>query len=243
MRTATSELVEGRCEGTLAERAPRHRRLRLRPGVRPRRHRARGRSHDGRARPGREACDQPPGPRRAKARPGPGVEMVRGTKSRAATHQCGLERAADRPEDRRRRDHGLDRDPHRGRPLGHRPRRVGDRPGLGPQGRRASRPRAPLRPREGREPGGGDRGDADPRRRRDHHLRGDASPGGGRRGRAPGGGPRGDRLLGGREPRRLGLPGPPGSGASIRRRSRATPPTCAPTRSPRSACSSASASS
>ena len=54
-------------------------------------------------------------------------------------------------------------------------------------------------------------------------------------------GHRGDRLLGGRQPRRLRLPGPPGSGASLRRRSRATPPTCAPTRSPRSACSSASA--
>ena len=46
-----------------------------------------------------------------------------------------------------------------------------------PRRRRARRPRAPLRPREGREPRGGDRGDADPGRRRDHHLRGDPAAG------------------------------------------------------------------
>ena len=39
-----------------------------------------------------------------------------------------------------------------------------------------------------------------------------------------------DRLLGRRQPRRLDLPLPPRRGRTTRRRSRATPPTCAPTR-------------
>ena len=50
-----------------------------------------------------------------------------------------LERDPDRAEARRRRDHGLDRDHHRGDPLRHRPDRLGRRLLLGPQGRRARR--------------------------------------------------------------------------------------------------------
>ena len=94
-----------------------------------------------------------------------------------------LQRAADRDQARRRGDHRLDRDRHRGGPLADRPGRLGRRLRLGAQGRRARRRRAPLRAREGREPGGDDRGDADPGRRRDHRLRGDP-PAGGRRQRS-----------------------------------------------------------
>ena len=103
-------------------------------------------------------------------------------------------------------DHRLDRDPHRGGPLADRPGRLGDRLRLGPQGRRAGRRRASLRPREGREPGRDDRGDADPGRRRDHRLRGDPPAGRRRRGREPRGRHRRDGLLGARQPRRLGRP-------------------------------------
>ena len=50
------------------------------------------------------------------------------------------------------------------------------------------------------------------------------------RGRGPRGRHRGDRLLGGRQHLRLDVPLPAREGARTRRRSRATPPTCAPTR-------------
>ena len=53
--------------GPAAGRAPRLGRLRLRPGLRPRRHRPRRRAHDGRAERRREERDQPPRPRRADA--------------------------------------------------------------------------------------------------------------------------------------------------------------------------------
>ena len=50
---------------------------------------------------------------------------------------------------------------------------------------------------------------------------------------------RGDGLLGARQPRRLDGPLAPGARRTNRPRSKATPRTCAPTRSPRPACSSA----
>ena len=164
--------------------------------------------------------------------------MIR-TKSGAAGALDRLQRAADRAQARRRGDHRLDRDPHRGGPLADRPGRLGDRLRLGPQGRRAGRRRAPLRPREGREPGGGDRGDADPGRRRDHRLRGDPPAGRRRRGRAPRRRHRGDRLLGRSPTSVVSTVLSRQARRTTRRRSRATPPTCAPTRSPRSASSSA----
>ena len=89
-------------------------------------------------------------------------------KDRAAAALDRLELGADRAQARRRRDHRLGGDHHRGDPLEHRPRRLGHRVRLGAQGRRAGRRGAPLRPLEDREPRRGDRGDADPRR-----LRGD----------------------------------------------------------------------
>ena len=125
-------------------------------------------------------------------------------------HQVGrrdpldrLQLAADRAQDRRRGDHRLDRDHHRGGALVDRPGRLGGRAGLGAKGGRAARPRAPLRSREGREPRRRDRGHADPDRRRDHRLRGHPPAGGRRRGREPRRGDRGDRRVGGRQPRRL----------------------------------------
>ena len=137
------------------------------------------------------------------------------TKAGAAGALGRLERAPDRAQARRRRDHRLDRDHHRGDPLGDRPARLGRRLLLRPHGRRARRPRAPLRPREGREPRRGDRGHADPGRRRDHHLRGDPAARDRLRGRGPRGRHRRDRLLGGRQRRRLDLPLPARAGARV----------------------------
>ena len=96
-----------------------------------------------------------------------------------------------------------------------------------------------VRAREGREPRGGDRGHADPGRRRRDRFRGGPAPGERqRRGRARRLRHRRDRDLD-RGQRRAS---PPTSTArprsTTRRRWRATPPTCAPTRSPRSRCSS-----
>ena len=191
-------------------------------------------AHDGRAEPGGEERDQPPRPRRAAARRAPGAArrpsaMIR-TKTRRGGALDRLQRAADRAQARRRGDHRLDRDPHRGGPLADRPGRLGDRLRLGPQGRRAGRRRAPLRPREGREPGGDDRGDADPGRRRDHRLRGDPPAGRRLRGRAPRRRHRRDGLLGARQPRSSPRSSRARRARTTRRRSRATPPTCAPTR-------------
>ena len=56
----SESLFEGRCDRDARSRAARDGRLRLRPGLRPRRHRAGRRAHDGRARARREARDQPP---------------------------------------------------------------------------------------------------------------------------------------------------------------------------------------
>ena len=107
-----------------------------------------------------------------------------------------LELDPDRPQGRGRGDHRLDRDPHRGGALEHRPDGL-DRGLLRrPQGRRARRRGPPLRPREDREPRGGDRGDADPGRGRDDHLRGRPAAGGHAGGGVAGHRHRGDRVLG-----------------------------------------------
>ena len=62
-------VFEARCEGRLLEERRGIGRLRLRPRLRPRRHRSRGRADDGRAEPGREERDQPSWPRRAACWP------------------------------------------------------------------------------------------------------------------------------------------------------------------------------
>ena len=92
---AGDELVfEGTCEGEL-DRTPWQRWLWLRPGLRAARHRPDGRADHGGARARREACDQPPRPRRAPARVPPrppgrggarawGAAMIR-TKTGAAS--------------------------------------------------------------------------------------------------------------------------------------------------------------
>ena len=241
------ESVRGPLRGGADRRAARGGRLRLRPGGRPARHRRRRRAHDGRARATprstRSATAAAP---RGSSRRTSGSAFPRRGGARRDPHQDRrgdplgrLQHDPDRAQDRRRRDHRLDRDHHRGDPQLDRPDGLGDRAGLGPQGRRAARPRAPLRPREGREPGGGDRGDADPGRRRGDHLRGDPPARQRRRDRGPRHRHRRDRLLGDRQRLRRRLPLSPRPRARTRPRSRATPPTSAPTRSPRSASSPA----
>ena len=171
------QLFEGRCEGDADRRAARERRLRLRPGLRPGRHRARTTS--GRwpsSRPTRSTRSATAGRRRPRRWPsdaggGRRVPQMTITKPAAAGGLDRLQLAPDRAEAGGRGDHRLDRDPERGDPLLDRPDRLGDRLRLGPPRRRARRRRAPLRPREGRERRRLDRGDADPGRRRGHHLR------------------------------------------------------------------------
>ena len=86
--TGVEHVFEARCEGRLLGERARQRRLRLRPGLRPRRHRPRRRAHLRRAERRREERDQPPRPGRAQARrpprPGGGRHAVIRTKSRAA---------------------------------------------------------------------------------------------------------------------------------------------------------------
>ena len=221
--------VRGPLRGNPDHRAPRDRRLRLRPGLRPGRHRPRATS----ARwpsssPRRSTRSAIADARRARsprrcARTGrsdaPDQERRRGPLDR-------FQRDPDRAQARGRRDHRFDRGHHRGRPLGDRPAGLDRRVLLRPRRGRAGRPRAPLRAREGREPGGGDRGDADPGRRRDHHLRGHPPPDDRVGDRGPRRRDRRDRLLGRREHRRLGVPLPAGerpgfAGAGGRRRSSA----------------------
>ena len=209
-----------RCEGELAARAARRRRLRIRPGVRARR--PRRRPHDGGAERGGEGRDQPSRPRRARVprlvrRPG----MTRGPagvlnptpppKTRAAAISIASNATLIAAEARGGRDNRVDRGDHRGDPLRHRPDGVDGRLLLGPQGGRAAGRVAPVRPREGRERRGRNRGDADPGRRRDHHLRVRSPADRARRRREPRRRHRGDRILRRRQRRRLGLPVPPGA--------------------------------
>ena len=121
-----------------------------------------------------------------------------------------------------------------------RPDRLGDRLRRGAPRRRARRRRAPLRAREDRERRRLDRGHADPGRRGMHHLRvGRAGWSTGAEVESLGIGIAVIALLGRRQ-RRGRLRSCAGRRASTtRRRSPATPPTWAPTRSPRSACWSA----
>ncbi len=198
-------VVEARCEGTLILEPRGNPRLRLRPRLRPTRHRAGRRANDGRAARCREARDQPPRPGGAKAR----GELGLGVASRDPD-QVGaallsvfsnvlliaLKLAAAAIT-------GLDRDPDRGDPLLDRPHGVVRRARLRAPGGRPARRGPPLRPREGGEPRRDDRGDADPRRRRHHRLRGDPPPGHRLRDRIARRRDRRDRLLGGREPGRL----------------------------------------
>ena len=67
----SEHVFEGALRGPADRGAAGGGRLRLRPGLRPRRHRARRRSDDVGAEPGREERDQPPGRRRAAARRAP----------------------------------------------------------------------------------------------------------------------------------------------------------------------------
>ena len=81
-------VFEARCEGQLLDERRGERRLRLRPGLRPRRHRPRRPPHLRGAERGREERDQPPWPGGAQARRAPRaaerrIAMIR-TKSRAA---------------------------------------------------------------------------------------------------------------------------------------------------------------
>ena len=186
----SEHVFEARCEGQLIEAAARRGRLRLRPGLRPRRDRPRRHAHATRssARPRRTRSAIAAVPRGCWPRiwRAPAGRRRRDDDPHQERRGGALDRlqlAPDRDQARRRGDHRLDRDRHRGGPLADRPRRLGRRLRLGAQGRRAGRRRPPLRPREGREPGGDDRGDADPGRRRDHRLRGDPPAGGRRRGR------------------------------------------------------------
>ena len=96
---------------------------------------------------------------------------------------------------------------------------------------------------EDREPRGGDRGAADPRRLRRDRLRGGPPPGQRHRGALARHRHRRDRVLG-RSPTSSSRRCSPAQRARrpTRRRSRATPPTCAPTRRPRPASCSASSS-
>ena len=64
----TEHVFEATCDRPPPARAPRQRRLRLRPDLRPRRHRSRRRADDVGADPGREERDQPPRPRRPPPR-------------------------------------------------------------------------------------------------------------------------------------------------------------------------------
>ena len=151
---ADDEHLRGQLRRARMAAAPRgERRLRLRPGVRPRR--PRRRPHDGRAHRRREGRDLPPRPRGA----GGGGMAGRAADARARASRSARRRALDRVElradpaqGRGRRRHRLGRDHHRGDPLGDRPDRLDRRLLLGPQGRDARRRRAPLRPREVREP-------------------------------------------------------------------------------------------
>ena len=213
-------VFEGRCEGELIIDNPRgERRVRLRPGVRSRRDRRRRRADDGRARARREARDQPPRPRRAGARrrrsaSGRETAVIR-TKAGAAGLSVASNSLLIALKLAAGRDHRLDRDHHRGDPLGDRPARLGRRPV------RSARPTSrPTREHPyGHEKvenlaaaiegmlilvGAGIIIFEATRRLVDR-----------RRGRRPRHRHRGDRVLGGRQLRRLGLPLPAREGARI----------------------------
>ena len=197
------------------------------------------------AAPGRRAgFGAPPAARLRQRCPAAGAAAAGASppqhQSRGGQPVHGLELGADRAQDRRRSDHGLDRDHHRGGPLEHRPDRVDRRLPFGAQGGRAGRRRPHVRPREGREPRGGDRGDADPGRRRRDHLRG--------RRAGWSSAPTSTRSASASPPSRsrpwsTSASPPTSTGRprlTTRPRSRETPLTCVPTPSPRSRCSSAS---
>ena len=82
--------MHGRCEGTLADRAARQRRLRLRPRLRPGRL-PRRQPHDGGAHAAREGRDQPPRARRP--RPGPPAARGRGGRAAGQPAPVALRRA------------------------------------------------------------------------------------------------------------------------------------------------------
>ena len=149
---------------TLAREPRGDRRLRLRPGLRPGRHRPGDERTMAELRPTRSTRSATAG-RAARAM------RARGRPSRAATDDRdrsepgspsrraagGLDRLEldpDRAQAGRRGDHRLDRDPDRGAPLLDRPDRLGDRLRLGPPrrraGRRASIPTATRRRRTSR---------------------------------------------------------------------------------------------
>ena len=132
--------------GTLRREPRGERRLRLRPGVRPRRRRRR--PHDGRADRRREGRDLPPRPRRAgaarhgsSALTGDGAATSRPAARARGASRSSPTRALIAAQDRRRRGHRLGRDPHRGDPLGDRPARLAHRVLLRPPGRGARRRR------------------------------------------------------------------------------------------------------
>ena len=141
-RAGAEHSSRARCEGRMAA-APRgERRLRLRPGLRPRRRRRR--PHDGRARRRREGrasrtAAAPHGRRRHGSREPVTAPRAPGSRSRARRALDRLELRADPAQDRGRRRHRLGRDHHRGDPLGDRPARLDRRLLLRPPGRDARR--------------------------------------------------------------------------------------------------------
>ena len=166
-----------------------------------------------------------------------------------ATRPCpqprrrGLDRVEldpDRAQGRRGHSHRIGGDPDRGAALGHRPAGEPDRVLLRPPRRGARGRRPPLRPREVRERRGRRRGDVDPGRLGGDRLRGGALADRGPRAREPGGSASSSSVS------PASPTSPSRAGCSARRarrrapRSRATPRTCAPTPTRRSACSSAS---